>query len=120
MPATADRLPELRHALLHWSQRLALPTARVEALSLAAYEALANAVQHAYRDGTGTLDLHAVHREPPGVVEVRVADRGKWLPPPAVPGPLHGRGLPLMRRLADSAEVHPRHDGTTIVLRWNL
>lgn len=119
VPAAADRLPELRHALLHWSQRLALTPDRAEQLILATYEALANAVQHAYRDGVGTLDLYAVHRPWSGVVEVRVADRGNWLPPSADPGPLHGRGLPLMRELADSVEVHPQQDGTTVVLRWN-
>ncbi|QRP47884.1 ATP-binding protein [Amycolatopsis sp. FDAARGOS 1241] len=39
---------------------------------------------------------------------------------PPAPDPLHGRGLPLIRMLADHADITaPRH-GTVVTMSWQL
>lgn len=116
--ARADQLPTLRHALIDWAHRLDLPEEQVEALTLATYEALANSVEHAYPDDAGTLDLRARYLPHPHRVEITVTDHGHWQPPPANPGSLSGRGLPLMQQLADTAHIEPDHQGTTVHLHW--
>lgn len=118
VPAGADRLPALRHALSDWAVQAGMPDERVEDLALAAYEAMANVVEHAYSEGDGTFDLVASQLPEQRCIQVTVTDRGRWQRPPREPGPLHGRGLPLMRHLADSVEVRPGAEGTEAVLRW--
>lgn len=120
MPARAERLPPLRHALAGWARSVGLSAEQVEALTLAAYEALANTVTHAYPGTDGTFDLSAVYLAPPDVVEVTVADHGNWCPPPVDPGPLGGRGLPLIRQLAENTRVEPTAQGTVVSMRWSL
>jgi hypothetical protein len=51
-------------------------------------------------------------------VTVTVTDAGRWKTPSAQ-GIAGGRGLPLMRGLADYQEVHSTADGTRVTLRWN-
>jgi serine/threonine-protein kinase RsbW len=119
VPAEPERLPALRHALARWAARAGLSAERVEALALAAYEALANAAAHAYSDG-GALDLHATYRPEPGEVEVTVRDHGRWRPPPTERGGLGGRGLVLIRSLADHVDIATDASGTTVRMRWSL
>lgn len=118
IPATADRLPALRQALAEWAERAGMTPDDTEELVLATYEAMANVIEHAYPDGVGTFDLVATHLPEQHCVEVTVADRGQWRPPPADPGPLHGRGIPLMRDLAQNVALHANSTGTSAVLRW--
>lgn len=120
VPATAEQLPSLRHALLGWARRLGLPEEQVEAMSLATYEAMANTVEHAYADTDGTLDFRSRYLPLARRVEISVTDHGHWHPPPAEPGPLSGRGLPLMRQLADIAHIEPDPRRTTVHLQWTV
>lgn len=120
VPAQADRLPALRYALSSWAERAGVTADQVEELALATYEAMANVIEHAYPDGAGTFDLHARHLPEQGCIEVTVVDHGRWKPPSADPGPLYGRGIPLMRDLAQNVALHPSPAGTTAVLRWPL
>lgn len=117
VPARADRLPELRHAVAQWVRRVGLSSERAAEVELAVYEALANVVEHAYRDN-GTLDLRAEYRPDPGLVEISVGDRGSWQHSSQVPGPTGGRGLVLMRRLADTVDIDTARTGTTVRFRW--
>lgn len=119
-PAEAAHLPALRHALAAWAQRHGMSADQVDALTLAGYEALANAATHAYPDGGGTLDLRARLLTDRQQVEVTVTDRGRWRTPPANPGPTGGRGLPLIRDLAEHAEIEPGTDGTIVRMYWTL
>jgi serine/threonine-protein kinase RsbW len=120
VPARAEQLPALRHALVSWAHRLGLPEEQVEAMTLATYEAMANSVEHAYPDTEGTFDLRSRYLPHSSRVEISVTDHGHWQPPPADPGPLSGRGLPLMQRLADTAHIEPDPQGTTVHLRWTI
>lgn len=120
VPARADRLPAVRHCLAGWACNLGMGTEQIEGLVLATYEALANVVTHAYPGSTGTFDLRARHLAERRVVEVTVTDHGHWRPPPADPGPLAGRGLPLMHNLAESVRIEPGTRGTTVRMYWTL
>jgi serine/threonine-protein kinase RsbW len=118
VPADAEQLRALRHALAAWADRIGMDAEQSYAVVLASYEALANAVIHAYSRDTGTIDLHAVYRPEPGRAEVTVTDRGRWQPMAGVLSPLHGRGLPLMRHLAETVDVAQSDEGTTVRLSW--
>jgi anti-sigma regulatory factor (Ser/Thr protein kinase) len=107
VPALAGRLADLRRILGKWATRVGLAAQTVEELVLASYEALANAVEHAYRDRlVGLLDLRAHADRVLGIVTVTVTDYGCWRPPPADPGS-RGWGLTLIRESAAAAEIAP-------------
>jgi anti-sigma regulatory factor (Ser/Thr protein kinase) len=115
IPANATRLVSVRRGLQEWALAAGLPHTLATDIVLAAYEAMANAAEHAYRHRPGTIDLLATCDDDEVVVVVR--DRGDWRPPPADPGH-RGRGL-LMIRSMSHAEVAPGPDGTTVRMRWS-
>lgn len=117
-PADADRASELRRELGDWLGNVGVDPDRAYDVVLATYEAIANSVEHAYRDHTdrGTLDI-LVTCAAEGRIEVRVTDRGDWASHNSDPN--RGRGVPLMRALADSAAVTSDQDGTTVHMIWN-
>jgi len=120
VPAATDQLSPLRCALTDWATRLGVAAHIVEDLVLATYEAMANVVEHAYRDrGSGALDLHAHADRVRGTVTVTVTDYGHWRPPPADRG-ARGRGLLLIRSLAEHAEIRPNHQGTTVSMTYRM
>jgi anti-anti-sigma factor len=92
----------------------ALSEDAVEDLQLALGEALANAVEHAYRDQPPGDCTYAVSWLPDGGVDVRVEDFGTWRPVPADPG-FRGRGLRLIRELSEDAVLEPSPSGGTSV-----
>jgi anti-sigma regulatory factor (Ser/Thr protein kinase) len=120
VPARPENLPMLRHDLAEWAQRCGLAARHVEAVALATYEALANVAAHAYPTGTGVLDVDAVYRTSPARVEITVTDYGQWSAPPEKRGEAGGRGLVLIRALADHTEVTPGDSGTTVRMTWIL
>jgi len=120
VPAAAGRLAGLRHALAEWAGRVGLSDEDVEALVLASYEAMANSVEHAYRDETqGVLDLRARVDDEQGRVVVTVTDYGQWKPPEPSGG-LRGRGLSLIQGLTTTATITPTIDGTTVTMFWPM
>ncbi|WP_116112038.1 MULTISPECIES: ATP-binding protein [Amycolatopsis] len=117
VPARSRNATTLRQALTQWANDVDLPEDTTDAMALAAYEAMINVVTHAYpAQADGPLELSAELRG--SEVDVTVADRGRWQPPAADPGPLHGRGLPLIRALSERAEIAPGPQGTTVRMRW--
>jgi serine/threonine-protein kinase RsbW len=117
VPALPGELPALRHELAAWSGSAGLSPQAAQAIVLASYEAMANVVDHAYRNGPGSLELRAV-RAPDATVAVTVTDFGRWRPLPADPG-VRGRGLLLMRRLATRTEIDATDSGTVVSLWWS-
>ncbi|MDI2029234.1 ATP-binding protein [Saccharopolyspora sp. TS4A08] len=115
VPAAAGNLPPLRDEVDEWARAAGLGEEIAESLALATYEAMANAVEHAYADGDGFLDLDVV-RDAAGV-EVTVTDHGSWRPPHES-DPKRKRGLPLIERLADEAVVTSGEHGTRVQMRW--
>lgn len=103
---------------LRWWLRVFLGQARgvtseeIDDLVLAACEAASNAVDHPLRP---SKPYFAVCTEiDRGVVTIVIQDHGRWRPPTA-PGS-RGRGLQLMRALADTS-VTTGPGGTTVTLR---
>ena len=119
VPAAAEQLPPLRRALTRWSAAAGLGPEAVEAVGLAAYEAMANVVEHAYGEGGGVFELQAVSMLRESRVLVTVTDFGRWLPlRDGADG--RGRGLRLIRRLAHTSEVLASHGGTTVHMTWSF
>jgi serine/threonine-protein kinase RsbW len=80
---------------------------------LACSEAVANAIEHGYRDDPfGMVDITATVT--PDAVEVRVADHGAWRPPRD--DLARGRGLQLIRQVMDLV-TFDRGGGTTVTMR---
>lgn len=116
LSVSTDGITQARHALVAWARDAGCDPDLVQRIELAGYEALANAGEHAYPDGVGTVELTAVYDG--GRVSITVVDRGHWRPPPADPG-TRGHGLPLIERLADRAEIGRGPNGTSVRMLWN-
>jgi serine/threonine-protein kinase RsbW len=115
--ADEDRLLELRLGLGAWLGGLALERHQAEDVMLAAYEAMANTVEHAYRNGPGDVEVRAALAG--GILTVTVEDWGRWKPFDSS-DPARGRGLILVRGLADDSELLHRDDGTTVRMTWRV
>jgi PAS domain S-box-containing protein len=83
----------------------------VHDVTMAANEALQNAIEHGHALTRKAVDV--VLDRTDGAVTVTVTDHGRWREPRAT---TRGRGLPLMRALMDSVEVQPGAHGTTVTL----
>lgn len=118
VPAAPERLPALRRALGEWAERVGMNAEQIEVLALASYEALANAAAHAYPDGEGVLEVHATYLPERARAQVTVTDFGSWRPEPAERGELGGRGLMLIRQLAEHADVNTDAAGTAVRMSW--
>lgn len=95
-----------------------LPETLVETMSLGVYEAVANAVEHAYHGREpGTVALRASLAEVPDTVVVTVSDEGRWRASESEPG-VRGRGIPLMHALSSDVTISPGPGGTTVRTTW--
>jgi len=111
-------LVDVRHHLEHWAANTGLSPSSLADLVLSAYEALANAAEHAYPSGHGPVDLVAA-RTADGRVLVTVRDHGRWRKPPLDPG-FRGRGLLMIKALTPRVEVLQGPQGTTVHMEWEL
>jgi serine/threonine-protein kinase RsbW len=94
---------------------------RASDLVLASYEALANITEFAYvsMGRTGTMDIRAAYDSMESALSVTVADRGLWrTAAPATADRSRGRGIALMKALADRASIQTSTGGTTVRLVW--
>ena len=101
---------------------LDLTETRVCDVVLAVSEALANVAEFAYLtfEADGTVDLEAVHNSRRSTLTVTIADRGRWRrPDPGHSQLSRGRGIPLMRILADGVSIDGSLRGTTVCLRFD-
>jgi anti-sigma regulatory factor (Ser/Thr protein kinase) len=89
VPADPEALPSLRHALRRWLESGGVGGEAAYEILVAAGEAIANAVEHAYGPGDGVVDIGAVHSD--GEVSLTVRDEGRWRP---ARGVHRGRGSP--------------------------
>ncbi|WP_044576611.1 ATP-binding protein [Saccharopolyspora spinosa] len=122
VPAEPGRLRPICRALTDWASGNGFTDNRAEAVALAAYEAMANVVTHAYPDGGGVLSVRAAFRIEAARIEIAVQDRGRWLirAAPEDSGEHGGRGLVLIRSLADHVEVLLEEVGTTVRMAWDV
>jgi serine/threonine-protein kinase RsbW len=118
-PAQPRQLAPIRLELRRWLAPLAMTGETQEDMILAANEAAANSVEHAYPDATEDDTVELVFWTEPGAVYVQIIDHGLWRTPPTEPLE-RGRGILMMRRLADSVLIHHGPDGTNVLLRCAL
>lgn len=108
--AVAANVAASRHALRAYLETVALDAERIDDVVLATGEAVANAVEHAYRHAVGTVSLHACVREATVVIEV--CDRGSWRTDGGDPD--RGRGLSIMKALVDQFSIARTNRGTSV------
>nr|WP_052478838.1 ATP-binding protein [Kibdelosporangium sp. MJ126-NF4] len=119
LPAEPGQATVARRQIAQWATRIGLPDVLTQDITLAADEALSNAIEHAYRDSAGTFVLFAACAASSRAARVIVTDHGHWQPPAADPG-FRGRGLTMMNRLSDVFHLVHTGNGTTVVLGWTL
>jgi serine/threonine-protein kinase RsbW len=121
--ADARNAGRVRDEFAGWLRaRLDLDDVRFSDIVLAVNEALANAAEFAYlqQRGMGTIDVEAVQDRAAATLTVTITDQGCWREPdPAKQGRVRGRGLPLMRTLADDLTIDTSALGTTVCLRFD-
>lgn len=114
-----DQLPLLRRVLFTWLQAIGANEDDVVAIQIAAAEAAANAVEHAYLGAEPGLVRLTAQVEPGNVVRVEICDTGRWRPQRTFDN-ARGRGLLLMRECSDEVNLMRSDQGTTVVLRLRL
>jgi anti-sigma regulatory factor (Ser/Thr protein kinase) len=114
----AGHLARARAAAHRWLQSVAVSEEVAAEIVLAMNEAVANAIEHAYRTGEGpyTVSVDAYVKD--GELTVTVADRGVWRRRRA--GSDGGRGLGLIEALTDDSHVQRAPGGTEVRLRRRL
>jgi serine/threonine-protein kinase RsbW len=118
VPATAYNATALRGTFRRWVDSVLADDA-ADDLTLAVYEAVANAAEHAFtaHSTPGSIWLHAIVAD--GQITITVTDNGTWQRP-TNSGDYRGRGLSLIHRLTSEAHVEPSPYGTTVYLRRRL
>lgn len=122
VPAEPAAAARTRDDFSRWLQgAFDLDPYKANDLVLAIYEALANTAEFAYVSAglVGTMDLRAAHNPSESALSVTVADRGQWrTAPSSPPDRSRGRGIALMKALADRASIQTSTGGTTVRLVW--
>ncbi|MGO4446234.1 ATP-binding protein [Mycobacterium sp. 2YAF39] len=120
--ADARSVSRLRQDLARWLRtQVKLDREKLDDVLLAVNEALTNSAEFAYRgrpqQGTMTLQVHYDARE--GVLLVQVSDQGTWRHvDPADQPNTRGRGIPLMRAMADDITISRTPNGTHVQMRF--
>ncbi|MGW4393791.1 ATP-binding protein [Amycolatopsis nivea] len=116
-PAQPRDVAILRRKLARWLGELPLDANSRFDITLAAYEAMANAAAHAYPGETGWTRLYADWAG--DTVTVAVSDTGCGIDPAQKPAPTSGgRGLPLIDEVTDRMVVDTGAHGTTVTMVW--
>lgn len=129
--ADASTAASIRAGFAQWLRRAGLDEPRLCDIVLALNEALSNVAEFAYPDGrTGGVDVQAALDRDRCTLTVTVADRGQWREgrwregpcresDPRDPQRRRGRGIPLMRALADALVIDTSAVGTIVVMRFD-
>jgi anti-sigma regulatory factor (Ser/Thr protein kinase) len=116
LPAHPSELAAARGALREWMTARGTPESTQWRVLLAAGEALANAVEHAYSDSPpGTIDLMLGYDDEDALT-VQVRDRGRWQSP-ATAVPNRGHGSNIIEALAGGFDRQTDAEGTTLRFR---
>ncbi|WP_407443394.1 ATP-binding protein [Rhodococcus sp. (in: high G+C Gram-positive bacteria)] len=121
--ADPSEIALLRGSMRRWLAQLPLDDDCRQDILLASYEALANAVEHAYTPGdpAATLDFEALYRPADGQLHVLVTDHGVWHDASDDESRRsRGHGLTLIRNLTSEMTVDRTPEGTVVDMRWSL
>jgi len=113
--ATPDSLAPIRYLLRRWLAARGATEQEAYDLIVATQEACANAIEHAYGPARAHFELAAGYDD--GLVTITVTDTGRWRAPR---GENRGRGLPMMRALAETVDVRQTDGGTAVTLTQRL
>lgn len=119
LPARAENIAVVRHALGGFADTFAVPESKLADIRLAVTEACANVVVHAYPDDEeGTMEVLASMRD--GEMTVCVRDWGRGIRPrPDSPG--LGLGLSLIAALAETVQLgHDDAEHTEVRMTFSL
>jgi anti-sigma regulatory factor (Ser/Thr protein kinase) len=111
-PSVLASVPQMRWGLRGFLYDSALSYDEAEDLLLAASEAANNAVEHAQQPTEPFFDVSTEVED--GRVTIVIQDHGGWHQQTSSPD--RGRGLAMMRALADTT-VTPCSHGTTVTIR---
>ena len=114
-PAAVESVPAVRHLVLGYARSVGATQRALEAIALAASEAAANAVVHAFPGGAegGEIVVSATLLDDEHL-RVVVSDNGTGVHD-RTDSPGLGLGLPLIQRLAESVEISGNGEGGTRV-----
>jgi anti-sigma regulatory factor (Ser/Thr protein kinase) len=113
--ADANHLAATRAALRQWLMRAQIPPELARDVLLAAGEAVANAIEHGYRQSSAGV-IHLSATALPDEVHVSIVDSGSWKPPRPSIDRHRGRGIALMRALMHDVTINSVVGGTTVRL----
>jgi serine/threonine-protein kinase RsbW len=118
-PALPDSVPRARNAVTAFAREAGAQGRRLEAVQLAASEAITNAVMHAYEaSARGEVQVSASYIE--DELWVLIADTGHGMRP-RDNSPGLGLGLALIAQLADEFQILSRGSGgTELRMRFGL
>jgi serine/threonine-protein kinase RsbW len=121
--ADAHAVARLREEFTQWlCDHLVLDDVRASDIVLVVNEALSNAAEFAYRnrETPESILLQATYQSDTGGLVITISDRGEWRPSePANQKLSRGRGIPLMRALADRVDIEKSHQGTAVHLSFD-
>jgi anti-sigma regulatory factor (Ser/Thr protein kinase) len=117
LPSDSKGLVQMRTELRDWLERVGVPSADAEEIVLAAWEAGANAIEHA-QGPTERLFRVEGSLAPAGRLRLEVRDTGRWKPSNGADD--RGLGLTLMRSLMDRVDVVQGDTGTLVVLERHV
>jgi PAS domain S-box-containing protein len=112
IPADPSRLRAVRRSVTRWLAASDVDPEAIADIVLACSEACANAIEHAYGPGEGTVEIEGSIGS--GGVELAIRDLGSWREPR--PGD-RGRGLRLIEACMDEVDVDRTADGTEVRMR---
>jgi anti-sigma regulatory factor (Ser/Thr protein kinase) len=117
-PATPESVPVARRDLARFASDAGAGDDQVEAVRLAASEAITNIVLHAYDDRVGEVHVDADVRT--GELVVQIADDGTGMQPRFAKAGL-GLGLALIAHASDQLDIVKRPEGgTELRMRFSL
>ena len=114
-PAVPGVLHRMRDAVEAWAHDCGFRRELIDDLQLSVNEAVSNAVEHAYPPDRRGDVVAELARAADGAIAARVRDFGQWRPPAADQG-YRGRGLGMIRTLAQDVTVE-RDSGTEVTFR---
>ncbi len=114
VPAAVSGLRAARLRLADWLIDQQVTAVLVGDIALVAYEALANAVEHAYRDavspGLTAVTARVASRE----ITLSVTDHGRWQDPTLALGATRGHGLAMIQAITRRLDLTHSDGRTTL------
>lgn len=120
LPAERESLPVVRQALRSLGEAVEADVESLEDTELAVTEACTNAIEHAYGDSPGTVEVTLIPQTTSMLVTV--SDRGRGMPGLGT-GSLPGRGfgLSMIEGIATQLDIRPREDrGTDVAMTFDM